>query len=150
MGKEVLVKIIFDIDSTLANTDHRHHFLSETPKNWKAFFAAAVDDTPIIITVDIYRALYGVYTNSIEFWTGRPERFRVETRKWLQKHVGPSTKYCQLSMRGYEDQRDDYIIKMEFIDPDAPPDLIFEDRDRVVNAFRHLGYTVYQVAPGDF
>lgn len=144
------MKIIFDIDSTLANTDHRHHFLHETPKNWKAFFEASVDDTPIMPTVEMYRALYGVHTSKVEIWTGRPEIYRVTTRDWLRKHVGPSTLYCPLKMRAHKDQRDDTVVKLEFIDPDDPPDLIFEDRDRVVRAFRRLGYTVYQVAPGNF
>jgi hypothetical protein len=53
-------------------------------------------------------------------------------------------------MRKDGDRRPDYIIKMEFIDWDHPPDIIFEDRSRVVEAYRERGLTVFQVAEGDF
>lgn len=143
------MKIVFDIDSTLANTDHRHHFITEgSPKNWDAFFEAAVDDTPITHAVTIYKAL--VKCNSIEFWTGRPERYRITTRKWLRKHIGSITESCVLKMRAKGDFRDDDIIKPEFIDPTYPPEVIFEDRKRVVDAYRAKGMIVYQIAPGNF
>jgi len=144
------VKIIFDIDSTLANTDHRHHFITERkPKDWDSFFAAAINDTPIIPAVVIYECLARDY-HDIEFWTGRPERYRALTILWLEKFLGKHAKFRILKMRGNEDRRDDNVVKLEFIDHEDAPDLIFEDRKRVVDAYRAQGLTVYQVAEGDF
>jgi hypothetical protein len=53
-------------------------------------------------------------------------------------------------MREGGDRRRDHILKMEFIDPLDPPDIIFEDRSTVVQAYRERGLTVFQVAEGDF
>jgi hypothetical protein len=55
-----------------------------------------------------------------------------------------------LKMRSKGDRRPDHVLKMEFIDPLDPPDIIFEDRSTVVKAYRELGLTVFQVAEGDF
>ena len=38
--------IVFDIDGTLANIEHRRAFVATKPKNWKAFNAGIVNDTP--------------------------------------------------------------------------------------------------------
>ena len=38
--------IVFDIDGTLANIEHRRSFVATKPKNWKAFNAGIVNDTP--------------------------------------------------------------------------------------------------------
>ena len=65
--------------------------------------------------------------------------------EWADRAVG-----ITLKMRKDGDRRPDYIIKMEFIDWDHPPDIIFEDRSRIVEAYRERGLTVFQVAEGDF
>ena len=40
--------IVFDLDGTLANTDHRAHFVDRTKgkPDWRAFYAACDADTP--------------------------------------------------------------------------------------------------------
>ncbi|GFE12858.1 hypothetical protein Sgleb_09050 [Streptomyces glebosus] len=37
---------VFDLDGTLADTGHRQHLLRQTPRDWRAFFAAATEDPP--------------------------------------------------------------------------------------------------------
>jgi len=34
---------VFDLDGTLANIDHRLHFIKTKPKNWPAFFEATYE-----------------------------------------------------------------------------------------------------------
>ena len=149
-------------------------------KNWDGVFAACGDDTPIPINVELCQELMWVGKTSIlrpsfsasrsyvgdhivEFWTGRREAERNVTQEWLMEHV-LKTNDCYhgdeewqddpfpttLKMRKDGDRRSDYIIKMEFIDPLNPPDIIFEDRSTVVRAYRERGLTVFQVAEGDF
>ena len=130
-------------------------------KDWDGFFAACGDDTPIPINVKLCQELM-LAGHTLEFWTGRREAERDTTVEWLNKHVvtreiclnllAPLYEYegITLKMRKDGDRRPDYVLKMEFIDWNHPPDIIFEDRSRVVKAYRELGLTVFQVAEGDF
>ena len=38
--------VIFDLDGTLANADHRQYLIDRTPKDWDAYFALSVADAP--------------------------------------------------------------------------------------------------------
>ena len=149
------MKIVFDIDGTLSDLRHRLHFIQPEKKDWDGFFAACVDDTPIPHTVELLRQFLH-HLNTVEFWTGRNEDMRSVTEQWLADHVGKDftirwpVHECVLKMRSKGDRRPDHVLKMEFIDWDHPPDIIFEDRSTVVEAYRERGLTVFQVAKGDF
>ena len=165
------MKIACDIDGTLSNPGHRLHFIQpegyssgSTPrprkKDWDGFFAACGDDPPIPHTVELCQDLM-LAGHTVEFWTGRREAERDTTIEWLNEHVVTREVYLNLftmfewegatlKMRKDGDRRPDHILKMEFIDPSAPPDIIFEDRSAVVKEYRRLGLTVFQVAEGDF
>ena len=150
------MKYVFDIDGTLADLKHRLHFIQPKEgekKYWDGFFAACVDDAPIPENVRLCQTLIGAIFRhhfQMEFWTGRREAERDVTRIWLMQHVSIHTNNCTLKMRKDGDRRQDHVLKMEFIDPEEPPDIIFEDRSTVVQAYRERGLTVFQVAKGDF
>ena len=76
--------ILCDIDGTVANNDHRQHFL-EGKKDWDGFFDALDKDEPIypIINKVIEENNSG---REIIFITGRPERYRSTTHAWLKKY----------------------------------------------------------------
>ena len=129
-------------------------------KDWDGFFAACGDDPPIPQTVELVQDLM-LAGHTVEFWTGRREAERDTTIEWLNEHVVTREIYLNLfamslwkglilKMRSKGDRRPDHILKMEFIDPSSPPDIIFEDRSTVVKEYRRLGLTVFQVAEGDF
>src|SRR5262245_36528125 len=113
---------IFDIDGTLANLQHRLHYIEKRPKDWEGFFNACVDDEPIEHMICVCQALYprvGYQGKSgIVFVSGRPERSRDQTVRWLEKwgawqpHYGPINLY----MRPDGDRRDDFIVKQELLD----------------------------------
>lgn len=143
------MKIAFDIDGTLADCSHRRHFVETRPKDWDAFFAACTDDAPIPVAIEILQNLDRVDYHSIAFFTGRPERTRVVTVAWLLKHCGPSAAANVVYMRADGDRRDDSVVKAEYLDY-FRPDLIFDDRTRVVEMWRSLGIPCFQVAAGNF
>ena len=180
------MKIVFDIDNTLSNPEHRLHFIQPkgedcpvceswggqgashtrtgsciyAKKDWDGFYAACRDDPPIPHTVKICQDLM-LAGHTVEFWTGRRDTERDTTVEWLNEHVVTREIYLNLfsmglwegftlKMREGGDRRRDHILKMEFIDPLDPPDIIFEDRSTVVQAYRERGLTVFQVAEGDF
>lgn len=142
---------IFDIDGTLADCGHRLHHIQKQPKDWDAFFAETHNDAPIEHMIDIFLAIEDV--RCVVFVSGRPERTRTVTENWLVEHVltcGEPSLY----MRADGDHRDDDIVKIELlaqIRADGyEPIMAFDDRTRVVNAWRAAGIPCAQVAPGDF
>jgi sugar phosphate isomerase/epimerase len=78
--------IIFDIDGTLANVDHRVHHLRGDDKDWGAFFAAADADRPHDEIAYLNRMLAADPHNVVLIVTGRPERQRAATLDWLERH----------------------------------------------------------------
>ena len=73
--------ILCDIDGTIANNDHRQHFL-QGKKDWDGFFSELINDEPIIRIIKKINAYHDEGKNII-FLTGRPERFRYSTTLWL-------------------------------------------------------------------
>lgn len=130
--------VIFDLDGTLADTDHRVHFLKETPKNWGAFFAAIPQDKPHEYVVKLARALAKVYP--IIICTGRPAHVGHVTQQQLKQFEVPF-EHCL--MRGPTDFRDDSVVKKEMLDKIRSegfnPIFAVDDRPSVVKMWRENG-----------
>ena len=151
--------VIFDIDGTLANIEHRTHFVTGKKKDFDAFNEAMVDDVPNEPIVRLHNALESDY--QILYVTGRLERYRELTIDFLMD-IGRHIRYeevleIHLHMRP-EDQRylPDYQVKQEilnyilkFIDK---KNIIFavDDRQQVVDMWRSNGITTLQVADGNY
>lgn len=92
--------------------------------------------------------------NEVIFCSGRDEEFRAVTEEWLRDHVMPSYTHFELFMRPAGDKRNDAIVKLELFDEHIRDEFnvvrVYDDRDRVVDAWRSIGLTVLQVAPGAF
>lgn len=142
--------IVFDIDGTLANIEHRRSFVATKPKNWKAFNAGIVNDTPHSDIVALATMLVSC-GNTLLLCSGRGEEHRDVTVKQMNDF---GVLYSKLYMRPAKDHRPDDIIKVELLqqirEEFGNPYLWFDDRTRVVNAIRNEGVRVLQVAPGDF
>ena len=91
----------------------------------------------------------------IIFISGRKDKFKEQTDKWLNDHWGPNYK---LFMRktlpdGVKDPKDS-IVKAEIYEAEIKGKynviLVLDDRNQVVEFWRSLGLTVFQVADGDF
>jgi predicted ATPase len=142
--------IVFDIDGTLANIEHRRAFVATKPKNWKAFNAGIVNDTPHEDIVWLAQS-FDNGLNKIVLCSGRGEEHRIVTEKQMRDFDVP---FNALYMRPAKDHRPDDIIKVELLQQIrsefGKPFLWFDDRNRVVDAIRAEGVRVLQVAPGDF
>lgn len=140
----------FDIDGTLANGEHRLCHIRKSPKDWSAYFAGLADDSLITPVAEVCCALHRS-GGTIVYITGRPAEHISTTFEWIKRHNLPSGPiYHRMS----GDYRDDNIVKIELLkeaEKDGlEPVLIFDDRKRVVLAARGAGYTVAQVAEGDY
>lgn len=142
--------VVFDIDGTLANVDHRRQFVATKPKNWAAWNAGMKNDTvneDIAFILDTFREK----GNTIILCSGRGEETRAVTEQWLKdQEIG----FTKLFMRKEKDHRKDSIVKVELLaqvrEQWGEPFLWFDDRTQVVDAIRAEGVRVLQVAPGDF
>lgn len=88
--------VIFDIDGTLANIDHRRHLVEGPKKDFDAFYDAMVYDTVNPDVQDLYR----LYAHNLDWLvyicTGRPEKYRSVTEEWLggTPHILPTTHHA--------------------------------------------------------
>jgi hypothetical protein len=147
--------VVFDLDGTLANCEHRlHHIKGDekpTPAQWDVFFAACEDDDPIYHTVEILKALRrqgsGIH---VEIWSARSDQVREQTERWFYQRCDISPATLPIRMRRKGDHRNDDILKAEWIAEFGKPDLVFEDRARVVKMWRQMGVPCFQVADGEF
>ncbi len=141
--------VIFDLDGTLADIDHRRHLVRERPKRWGEFFEASVHDLPNPPVIAAYRAFQNAPT-PYELWifSGRSDIVRAQTERWIATHVGP---YHRLRMRREGDHTADEVLKRSWVLPVRDRVLcVFDDRNKVVAMWRSLGIPCFQVAEGDF
>ena len=140
--------IICDIDGTLADCEHRRHFLNQRPVDWNGFFGAMGDDPLIEPVAEILDALDNGDWNII-LCSGRPDNYREVTVQWLMDHLIP---YNELHMRAASDHRSDVIVKREMLQSFRARDLdirfVIDDRKSVVDMWRSEGLICLQAAPG--
>ena len=115
--------VLCDIDGTIANNDHRQHFL-QGKKDWDGFFSELINDEPIFKIINKIKA-HHLSGKEIIFLTGRPEKYRYSTSLWLKENFKFE---FRLLMRKNNDYRNKLLIKNE----------IFED-----NFSTHSIYCIY-------
>ena len=149
--------IIFDIDGTLADITHRLHFIQGEKKDWEGFYGAMDKDQPIYEIALLLRLLIFTTMTDTEykviFVTGRPEKYREKTMKWLDNIVHIENLNERLFMRKDGDYRQDYVVKREIVEKlreQGSIRMAFEDRNQVVQMYRSLGIRCLQVVDGDY
>jgi hypothetical protein len=159
MDNEKLKYYVFDIDGTLANADQRLHNIRRTDgkkKDWHSFYTDCVKDKPIAAMCTLASTLidgsYGEF--GIIFCTGRPEKYRAETLKWLKNNVHVDIESSALFMRPNGNFEKDKDIKFKILGKAGinPEDILmaFEDRKQMTEAYREKDVLCAQVAEGDF
>jgi phosphoglycolate phosphatase-like HAD superfamily hydrolase len=143
--------ICFDIDGTLVNIEHRLDYVRCKPKNWAAFDAGIPNDKVNEPVAEVLRQMAKT-RNTIILASGRNERSRQATVDWL-RNKGLNM-YQKLYMRKADDFRADDIVKQEILDEiirdyGKKPDMVFDDRPRVVRMWRDNGIFVFNVYQGE-
>lgn len=89
--------------------------------------------------------------NHVIYISGREEKDRLPSEEWLKGHDCPPG---PLFMRATGDKRKDWIIKQEIFDREIRGKynvlFVLDDRTQVVETWRAMGLTCFQVAEGDF
>ncbi|HEY9338813.1 MAG TPA: HAD family acid phosphatase [Kribbella sp.] len=131
---------VLDIDATLSDTSQRIHFLEQKPKDWDSFFAHAKEDAVLDEGLAVATTL--ATDHEIVYLTGRPERLRRDTEKWLKDNGFPDGK---LYMRGNTDRRPSMLMKLgrlKRLAEQRPVAVLVDDDAKVVAAAQKAGYTV--------
>jgi hypothetical protein len=143
--------IIVDIDGTLANLDHRLHFVKDGRRDWGSFFRKVGEDG---LYEDVKNLVDLEFSNgtAVVLCSGRTEdQTRENTEKWLTKH---EVHYTSLKMRPAGNYKRDDITKAMLYRYEIKPyydiKYVLDDRQQVVDKWRSLGLSCFQVRPGDF
>lgn len=130
--------VVVDIDGTLALMNGRGPYDEDR-------VGEDLPNKPVIDVVNKLAEQYFVIVVS-----GRHDSCKAITAKWLREN---DITFDELLMRKTGDDRADWIIKYEIFDEHIRKfDVVgvFDDRQRVVEMWRQLGLTVFQVAEGNF
>ena len=143
-GKKIA---IFDIDGTIADVDHRLHFIKGTGgKDWDGFFGAMDKDT---VREGVLQLMTLTYKDcAIVMVTGRPSNYRYQTEEWLKKN---NINYGRLLMRKAGDYRPDWIVKEEILKNHFNIDEIevaIDDRPAILTVWRRNKINTIDVGPG--
>ena len=87
--------VLFDIDNTLADIDHRLHYLKRDYVDWFEFEGQCVYDQPILPVIEMAKA-FKAQGKQVWCWTGRTDEIRPGTEAWLRRYGVP---FEQLLMR---------------------------------------------------
>jgi len=164
MNKNV---VICDLDGTLADVNHRLHYIKNPDGTLKPYaerdwdsFNAACDDAPNRDVIQILESLIlghnsgcmvcGAVEREVYILSGRNEVTRRRTVKWLKKYVYSYLDYdTHLIMRKADDRRPDTEVKLEMVrELGLTPDdvlCILDDRQCVVDMWRENGFRCLQV-----
>lgn len=137
------MKIIFDLDGTLSNPAHRLHLIRNTKTpNWDRFSMLSEFDDPVPQVIALFKTLHAIH--DVVVWSGRSDIAREVTEQWFKQHIGFVP---EIKMRKQGDYTPDQILKQSWLHECKPrPDMVFDDRQRVVDMWRANGVICCQVA----
>jgi len=177
--------IIMDLDGTLADCSHRRHFVDPRlcpeyrqtlhgdgrlsklfyydkrgnpfKPDWKAFYEACDQDSPIKPVIETFLSLsYEPSNKDVVIWSGRCESVREKTLLWLEKNIlefecTPSLDRI-LKMRPIGDNTPDDQLKEKWLDEALAEgkeiEMVFDDRKKVIDMWIRRGVFVFDVSQG--
>ena len=135
--------ILCDIDGTVANNDHRQHYL-EGKKDWDGFFSKLIDDEPIYPIINMVNNEH-IADKEIIFLTGRPERYRYSTTLWLKQYFNFE---LTILMRKDNDQNNKLKVKKEIFEANFLPnkiDYIIDNDEELLTMWSDYNIKTYKV-----
>lgn len=144
--------ILFDVDHTISDAFWRDDMIkkSRDSGDWDEYHSRGKEDKPLEDIKWLIHLLYNGIDDTgsdIELWaiTARPEKYRKQTMDWFVKH---KIKIGTLLMRPEDVFKRAPDIKIDLCKEHGILDnilCILDDREDVVEAFRALGITAFQV-----
>lgn len=134
---------VCDIDWTLANLDHRLHYIKWEKKDHDSFYNNVADDEPIPAMIDTINALWKNAT--IILVSGRRNECYWDTMRWLEDYW---VRYDYILMRNSWDFSPDTNVKTKIYNRCLKQNnvvWVFDDRINVVDMRRELWLYVFDV-----
>lgn len=135
--------VLCDIDGTIADTDHRVHYVKVPEgekKNWKGFFSEMHLDP---VRKDVQKILIDYYNQgkTIIFLSARPDIYKDVTLKWLADNF--LTFAYTIIMRPSHDKRPDNEVKKDMFNMYFPDKgvihAVLDDRPSIIRVWKELG-----------
>ncbi|MCI0559804.1 MAG: hypothetical protein MN733_15040 [Nitrososphaera sp.] len=142
LGKVRAGFVLTDIDHTIADSKWRDQLVGD----WDNYHQESLKDKPDPNVVNLLGSLSlaGYYVVGV---TGRPEKWRALTMKWLTRHCVMLDELLMRKNNNYAKAPDS---KMQLI-KEFLPNLVhanaiaLDDREDVITMYRSLGITAFQV-----
>jgi phosphoglycolate phosphatase-like HAD superfamily hydrolase len=134
---------VVDLDGVLADVRHRLRHVEGARKDWAVFFAGIPDDPPLAEGLAVLDQLLAE-GHDIVILTGRPERTRTDTERWLARHGLPR---LRVIMRRDGDRRPARQVKRALVRRLATSRTIafvVDDDPAVCAALEADGWPVYR------
>ncbi|HJP16921.1 MAG TPA: hypothetical protein QF762_08140 [Acidimicrobiales bacterium] len=90
--------VLVDIDGVLSDASGRQHYLFGENKEWWNFFEAAIDDPPIVESIQLVNRL--AQNHTVILLTARPKRLTEITVNWMSQN---NIRWEALEMRPDDD-----------------------------------------------
>jgi len=148
--------VLFDLDSTLRNSRHRHGMVPrknivgqevDRTIDWHAYSAAGINDTPMLGPITALRLLSPYH--QIHIISGSNASAMEQTMSWLSTHVGPYIDRVHLRPDG--DYTPNGLYKVKYArsveEHGIAVVLVWEDWPPAVAELEEAGYPVVCVNP---
>lgn len=136
--------IIFNLDGTLANCEHRRHFVDPDKHpdfniggifaydykgrkcnqvgepfkpDWQSFYEACDKDEPLptCTIFNIFHCSHICNDKDVHIWSARCESVRDKTQKWIRQYCSSFFDFSKLKMRPIGDSIPDDVLKERWI-----------------------------------
>jgi len=133
--------VLCDVDHTVSDAAWRDYLLGD----WDRYHALQYMDEPITPVIALVEALHRGGCDVV-YLTARPEKWRAQTEKWLEKNCPPAK---LLLMRPHGNHEPSPVVKLSqaklhYPDLRSVVVLLMDDRQDVCEAFSREGVTVLQ------
>lgn len=145
---------LLDIDHTISDAAWRDDMIAN--RDWDAYHSAGKDDKPIEEVCQLVRDLHFDSSGESEGWniiglTARPEKWRVQTIKWLIINSVPIDELLMRDYNTFESAAGTKVglLKKRFGENleglEGHKVLLIDDNDKVIEAMRGLNITTLQI-----
>lgn len=141
--------VAVDLDGTLANIDHRAHFVRSKSPDWDAFYKACPGDTANLWCVRLIEALAPTVGVRLMIVSARSKAVEQETKDWLNNKLSAFFRgdVELVMLREDGDHTEDTELKRRWLaSVGGAPAVLFavDDRQKVVDMWRREGVVCLQ------